>query len=175
LFNPAFLAYIATMYKNMFLKACAQVKWLTDHPNEKEIPSKPKKAEVDANKTLYNDDYMAMYKSLFTNNTKGQSKWGGFNEAGAAYYLAVKTAIASERETHGEKITEREKILLKKLQVSLSIMGTTPEEHALWKKRKSNSGEVVIIPPKQDPVELCEFSEDEQKDDEEEEEDEEEE
>jgi uncharacterized protein YicC (UPF0701 family) len=148
------------MFWNLRQKAIDQAVYCQAKGLEK-VDKKPKKAEVEADPTLYTDEYMAMYKCESTSNDKGQSKWGGFDDGGKDFYVAAVKKISKERKKHGQKISEMEALMLQKIKDKFKIVGNSAEENAAWKKRKSLSGAAVPVPKPKVAKEICIFSDSE--------------
>jgi hypothetical protein len=155
------------MYSNVRKASIALAKYLKKEGKSKMTKKKPTAAEraADEKKPVkdreYTADYLAIWAHKYTDNEKGQAKFGGFDRIGIVAMLTWKKHFEENYATRRAQILVHEEFLLSKLKAKHGITGDNAVENAKNQKKRK-SGDLEPTPTAQEPVpNLYNFSDDE--------------
>ena len=144
LFDVSTEAFALLSWENNYQRWNEQLKWLAQHPNAIKIPQR-----VKANK------HWAIFKSLYTDQDKGQQKYGGWSKQGIIRFNKIYDDLLHAKHEDPKKPTfenikadwhEMEEAILEKLRDELGIEALNKEGE---KKRRKGKG----TPAEAEPIE----------------------
>ena len=145
-------AFAVLLWENNHFRWTAQLQWLKEHPGATKIPDR-----IKANK------HLDIFKGKYTNQDKGQAKFGGWSTAGLERYNKIYDDICASKYTDPKTPTyetinkdwhDAEEAMLEKLRAELGISSFSKEGE---RKRRKKSGDQDQEPLKEVAVRGMDF------------------